>query len=111
MSLFLMIILGMLVGDVLWWFWAHRMLRKRVALLVIDVFMAIQLGCLLLVIIGRVFGERSDELLPRFVMAGVFVWHFILLPAAVLLMLLQLLGKGIGAVQSKLRTEASLSSA
>jgi predicted MPP superfamily phosphohydrolase len=92
MSMFSMIILGMLLGDAAWWIWAHRMIRNRRVRLVIDLFMGIQLACLVLVIIGRVFGERSDEVLPRFVMAAIFVWHFILLPAAVLVMLLHLLG-------------------
>ncbi len=46
-------------------------------------FMGAQFGSLLFIILGRVASSRTDEFLPRSLLSGVFLWHFILLiPAA-----------------------------
>jgi predicted MPP superfamily phosphohydrolase len=103
MSFFLMLILGMLAGDVLWWIWAHRIVRTRAARIAIDIFMGLQLGLLLWAFLGRFLGARPEQYIPKFVMATTFLWHFILLPAAVVLMLVHIIGTALRAIRIRFK--------
>lgn len=99
------LILSMFLMDVLWWAWAHVILRRvpharrwRVAL---GVFMGVQFGCLLILLGGRLMGERIDALFPRLLLIGVFLWHFILLPISVVWMMIGLGAAGAGSLRRK----------
>jgi predicted MPP superfamily phosphohydrolase len=101
MSFILMLILGMLVGDLLWWAWAHFSLQSRRTRIALAAFMSVQFGCLLWILIARALGDRSNELIPRFVLAALFLWHFIVLPAAVAVMLVCLSESALGALTTR----------
>lgn len=94
-----MLILAMFVADMLWWLWAFVRLRSapraRLWRALLCAFMAIQVGCLLWIILGRMISERTDELLPKFVVAAVFIWHFIMLPLAMLQAIAGTLGRSM----------------
>jgi predicted MPP superfamily phosphohydrolase len=91
------IILSMLALDPLCWVWGDRILRKlrrsRLWRSLFGAFMGVQLGCLLFIIVGRVGSERTDEFLPRILLSAVFLWHFIMLPIATVIALLELLAR------------------
>ncbi len=93
MSFILLLIVLMLACDLLWWWRAHRALerlrRRRLWRSGLGLFMAGQLACFVWILLGRISSDRSDELLPKFALAGVFLWHFILLPLGVMAMLVE----------------------
>lgn len=92
MSFVLTLISLMLIGDVLWWVYAHGMCRSLKYSTrwraVVGIFMGMQLGVLLALLGGRLAGHRLDLMLPRAVLVAAYLWHFILLPVAVVWMVL-----------------------
>lgn len=90
MSFILTIISTMLLLDLLWWWRADRLLRRtaRRAMiwrLALGAFVGAQVGVLLWVIASRFFDWGGDESLPAWLMAAVFIWHFlVLLPTTAL---------------------------
>src|SRR5688572_7628842 len=82
MSIVLIIILSLFVLDLLWWFAADRLLRKAGwngrARILHGLFFGFQLAGLLGVILSR-RSEAWDQL-PKFMMSAVYLWHLIILP-------------------------------
>ena len=88
--MFFFIILGsIVVGDILWWWWAHRRLRevRRSALwrTLLGLFMGLMLGYIAFMFISPQTARQSQSILPLPVVLMVYVWHLLILPAAVLL--------------------------
>lgn len=82
MSIITVIIPALIVLDLLWWFSADRLLRKagwkgRVRILH-SFFFGFQLAALVAVIASRQ-SELWDHL-PRFVTTAVYLWHLLILP-------------------------------
>jgi hypothetical protein len=90
MSLFTILILIMPTLDLLWWRWAHRRLHKqknwRKAL---DIFMVVQLSGFFWIILGRLIFGRADEWLPQSLVAAIFIWHFLGLPLATIILVIE----------------------
>src|SRR3954452_22973820 len=82
MSIITAIIPALIVLDLLWWFAADRLLRKTGwkgrARLLHSVFFGFQLTALIAVIASRQ-SELWDHL-PRFVTTAVYLWHLLILP-------------------------------
>ncbi|MDW8261494.1 MAG: metallophosphoesterase [Phycisphaerales bacterium] len=83
MSFIITLLILMLLADVWWWFTADRMLKTlprsvwwRAGL---AAFMALCIGGLLLVLLGRMAGI-SYSVLGAAGLALLFIWHFLLLP-------------------------------
>lgn len=95
----------MLVLDLLWWVYVDRLLRRlgRAGRWLLGGFMCLQLGCLLLIIIGRHASDRADEWLPRPILADAYVWHFILLPIASVWMVGEVTARAIASLVRRLR--------
>jgi predicted MPP superfamily phosphohydrolase len=93
MSIITVIIPALIVLDLLWWFSADRLLRKagwkRRARILHGLFFIFQLAALLAVIAYR--QSELWDFLPRFVTTAVYLWHLLILP----LLLPLLLGGGI----------------
>jgi predicted MPP superfamily phosphohydrolase len=83
MSFILGIITAMLMLDLLWWWRSDRLLRQRHRAwrALLAAFMLVQISVLLWMVLGRIFDLGDDESVPLAVMAMVFLWHFIVLPA------------------------------
>ena len=89
MSIITAIIPALLLLDLLWWFSADRLLRKagwkgRVRILH-SLFFGFQLASLLAVLASR----RSElwDFLPKFVTTAVYLWHLLILPLLLPLLL------------------------
>jgi predicted MPP superfamily phosphohydrolase len=86
-----LLIPSMFILDVLVWLLGDRVLRRaprhRGWRAVYSAFMGMQLGALLFIIFGRAASSRTDEFLPRSLLSAVFVWHFIVLPAAAVIVI------------------------
>src|ERR1041384_4434362 len=67
----------MLSLDLIWWLVLARLAHPSVARWLVHLFMAAQLIALIWLIAGRMSGLGYDRFLPKFVMANVFIWHFI----------------------------------
>lgn len=82
MSIITVIIPALIVLDLLWWFTADRLLRKagwkgRTRILH-SLFFGFQLAALLAVIAYR--QSELWDFLPRFVTTAVYLWHLLILP-------------------------------
>jgi predicted MPP superfamily phosphohydrolase len=90
---FILILIGsMFCADVVWWVWAAASLPRtirhaRTWRIALHLFMGIQMACLMIVVFGRFFSERTDEWFGKLLLASVFLWHFILLPIGIWVML------------------------
>ena len=86
---FILTIIGlMFTFDVIWWHRADKlarpMRRRLLWRILIAIFMMAMLGTLTWMLLGRVFRENIDEMLPKSLVSAVFIWHFILLPVTVI---------------------------
>src|ERR671915_617338 len=95
MSIITVIIPALIVLDLIWWFTADRLLRKagwkgRTRILH-GLFFVFQLAALLVVIAYR--QSELWDFLPRFVTTAVYLWHLLILP---LLLPLLLVGAIVG---------------
>lgn len=102
MSIITAIIPALIVLDLLWWFSADRLLRKTGwksrARILHGLFFGFQLAALIAVIASR-RSELWDQL-PRFVTTAVYLWHLLILP---LLLPLLLVGALVALVRWALR--------
>jgi len=91
MSFILILIFFMLILDLLWWWLSDRVARmarhRQVWRCIVWIFAIFQFAALSGVLISRIFSERMDEILGRFVISAVFLWHFIGLPIFLIAML------------------------
>jgi predicted MPP superfamily phosphohydrolase len=90
MSIITVIIPALIVLDLLWWFAANRLLRnagwKGRTRILHSLFFGFQLAALVAVIASR----RSElwDHLPRFVTTAVYLWHLLILPLLLPLLVL-----------------------
>lgn len=74
------VILGtMLVGDIVWWYCAHRFLRDRRLRVSAGVFAAAQLAGLISIMVSRKQLFDLDSVMPRWVYSCILVWHLVVL--------------------------------
>ncbi|HMB95235.1 MAG TPA: metallophosphoesterase [Tepidisphaeraceae bacterium] len=92
----------MLVSDLIWWQWAHRALgHKKISRRALDAFMLVQLGGFIWIMLGFFNRGHSDQWLPRPLAAGIFLWHFILLPIGMFILICDALSTGISRLRRK----------
>jgi predicted MPP superfamily phosphohydrolase len=94
MSIITVIIPALIVLDLVWWFSADRLLRKagwqgRVRILH-GLFFGFQLAALLAVIAYR--QSELWDFLPRFVTTAVYLWHLLILPLLLPLLVIGAIG-------------------
>src|SRR5688500_14322062 len=89
--MFLLIIVSVLIADVLWWLWADQKLRgtrhARVWRTLLGVWSGLLLGYLLWFILFSAAARHAHAWMPIWALAIVYVWHLLVLPATVLLMI------------------------
>src|SRR3712207_1436480 len=96
MSLVTMIVAAVALADVLWWLTSTRLLRQaRVPrwLRLTNSIVVLALLAALLVVIGT---RRADAaiILPQFLVSAVYIWHLLIAP----LLLPLMLAAGVGAL-------------
>src|SRR5690606_18532707 len=105
MSFVIIIIGSCLLGDLLIWaVGAARLRRKRAGgwlRLFFHLFMLAETVALAGMVFGRSQGINIDDYLPQFALILIYIWHLLLLPAALALML-------TGGVMRVLRKAAAL---
>ncbi len=80
---FILIIIGTIaLFDVIWWLVSARLCRASSWRLFNHVFLAAQFLGLCWLVLGRVGDTDVDRLMPKFVVAAVFIWHMVVLPLA-----------------------------
>src|SRR4051812_8008813 len=97
--MFLFIFSFLIVGNGLWWLWADncaRRLRRPLAWrLGIAAFMLLQFGFLALFVPAPAPPRRSQTWAPRPLLAGVYVWHLLVLPLSFVALMLFMIGTTI----------------
>lgn len=109
MSIITVIIPALIVLDFIWWFSADRLLRKagwkgRVRILH-SLFFGFQLAALVAVIASRQ-SELWDHL-PRAVTTAVYLWHLLILPLLLPLLLIGAIVALLGWLIARIRTRGS----
>jgi predicted MPP superfamily phosphohydrolase len=79
MSVFLLILCTMVVGDVVWWVCANRRLPRRWMRMTAGLFVGLMLLGLGAIIISRRIEYPIEELLPRWAHSAILVWHLLVL--------------------------------
>lgn len=96
----------MVVGDAAWWTWADRRLRRtRHPMLwrpLIGLFSAVQLGYLVWLIAFPREGRHAHAWMPIFALAAIYVWHLLVLPAALVAILAGRIFGSISALSRRL---------
>lgn len=72
--------------DALWWWLSARPAKRKMLRRAIALFMGAQLIGLAWIIFARFLQENWGHSLPKFAAAAVFIWHFLGLPLAVVLL-------------------------
>jgi predicted MPP superfamily phosphohydrolase len=80
MSFFTALLLGFVLGDILWWLTAVRRLRGRGARITATIWFAAMLGGLALIIGNRFSDANWDSAFPRPVLSAIFAWHLLAVP-------------------------------
>ena len=107
MSIILIIIAALLLLDLVWWFAADRLLRragfKRRARILHSLFFSLQVIGLLAVIASR-RSETWDQL-PQALTSAVYLWHLLILPPLLPVLLIGVLVALVCALIAKIRTQ------
>jgi uncharacterized protein len=75
---FIFTLIGLMVSlDIVWWIVFARLTNHTIARVLISLFMAAMMLGLIAVIAARMSRGDWDQLIPKFVVSAVFIWHFI----------------------------------
>jgi uncharacterized protein len=78
--MFFFVILGLMVlGDIAWWYFAHRRLPRRSLRILAGLFAGGQLAGLALIFVSRSEAMRFLDAMPRWASGMILVWHLLLL--------------------------------
>jgi predicted MPP superfamily phosphohydrolase len=98
MSIFHLIVGTVLLGDLAWWLWGDRLLRrtKRHVLWrsLLGLFAGAQLGYILWMLTFPIEARQGHAWLPVWAMAGIYIWHLLILPIGIVIMI----GWGVGSL-------------
>jgi len=98
-SFFLIIVSTIILLNLLWWFVGGRLAQGPALRWVHTSFMIFQLVGLAWLFLGRVSSSEADRWMPKFVVTAVFLWHMLILPVVLALVVLALpvvVVRGIG---------------
>jgi len=91
MSPFVIIVCAILIGDVAWWRWADRRARRtrhpKIWRSLVAVFTAMQMGYVLWFIAFPSLSRQAHHWVPSPVLASIYLWHLLILPATLLVMI------------------------
>ena len=91
MSTFVLIVSAVLIGDVAWWLWADRRARRtrrpRLWRSIVAVFTGCELGYLLWFIAFPQASRQAHHWVPSPVLAIIYVWHLLILPVTLLILI------------------------
>ncbi len=90
MRAILIIIATIALLDVIWWLVCTRLCRATWWRLFNHIFLAAQSLGLLGLVLGRIGNCDLDRLMPKAVVAAVFIWHMIILPVVLVALLVAL---------------------
>src|SRR5690349_5464179 len=83
---FPLIVGSMILGDVAWWTWADRRLRRGTRLpalwrVLLALFSGSMLGYLAWFVAFPDAGRHAHRWMPGSILAAIYLWHFLVLPA------------------------------
>jgi predicted MPP superfamily phosphohydrolase len=88
---FVLIVGSLLVGDVAWWLWADRRVRRTKHPMLwrplVGLFSGLQLGYLLWFITFPTEGRHAHAWMPIPALAAIYVWHLLVLPMTLLVVI------------------------
>lgn len=88
---YIVISIGLIVVmDGIWWAVSARLARGRAWRSLITIFMTGQVLGLAWLLVGRLSGSGGDRWLPKFAVAALFIWHTLLLPLLLALVVIAL---------------------
>ncbi|HYR58834.1 MAG TPA: metallophosphoesterase [Chthoniobacteraceae bacterium] len=106
MSFIAKIILGMILGDLAWWWRADRLLRplprQRTWRAALGIFIVSQIAGLALVLASRMHTRVLDALLSRALLSAVYLWHLMILPPVLIVSFPIELARGVVALARRL---------
>lgn len=89
-SFFLIILSTIILLDLLWWFVGGRLAQGPALRWIHVSFMIFQLAGLAWLFLGRISASEADRWMPKFVVTAIFLWHMLILPVVLAVVLLAL---------------------
>src|SRR4051812_28176067 len=89
-SFFLVILGSILALNLVWWVSATRLTRRNAWRHVTTGFIIFQVAALAFVIFGRISQSGWDRILPKVVVTALLIWHMIVLPVTIVVLVLSL---------------------
>src|SRR5437868_3409549 len=90
--MFLVIFAALAMANLVWWLWAdsraRRRPRARVWRTLIALFTAVQLAYLAYFLVAPVSARHAHRWMPSSLLAAVYLWHLLVLPATFLTILI-----------------------
>jgi len=95
--IFVIIVMSTLIlFDTLWWWradrWARNRVKRRGWRALVGAWALFQIGFIFFAIFSRLVSPELDAATPRAILSVSFIWHLIILPGALVMML----GEGVG---------------
>jgi predicted MPP superfamily phosphohydrolase len=92
MSPFVLVVSAVMIGDLAWWQWADRRLKRRTRRpwlwrTLLGLFTLFQLGYVTWFITFPSAGRHAHFWMPAPVLATVYLWHLLILPATLLVLI------------------------
>ena len=89
-SFFLIIISTIILLNLVWWFVGGRLAQGPAPRWVHAAFMIFQLAGLAWLFLGRMSDSGADRWMPKFIVTAIFLWHMLILPLVLAIVLLAL---------------------
>jgi hypothetical protein len=89
-SFFLVIVSTIILLNLLWWFVGGRLAQGPAPKWIHVSFMIFQLVGLAWLFLGRMSASEADRWMPKFVVTAIFLWHMLVLPLVLAIVLLAL---------------------
>jgi heme/copper-type cytochrome/quinol oxidase subunit 2 len=110
MSIITAIIPALIVLDLLWWLWADRLLRKAGFRGLVRILHGLFFGFQLAALVAVTASRRSElwDVLPKFVTTAVYLWHLLILPLLLPLLVLGAVAALLGWIIRKIRARETV---
>ena len=87
MGFFLAILISIFAFNAIWWITANRLAKHSRWRHLHTVFMLVQVGGLVWLLVGRLLRTGWDQYMPKVVATALLVWHMLVLPILVIILL------------------------
>src|SRR4051795_8697566 len=112
LRLFIPIVMTMVLGDVAWWLWADARLRRTRRASVwrplLGLFSGLLLGYLLWFIVFPNQGRHAHLWVPMPILAAIYLWHLLVLPAVLIGILIWGMIGGIGRLRARRKPKSQI---